>query len=457
MLQIQKYRGNIVYYGNFIHYRHETLFYYCGNRRISAACRRVYRHRAVHKPRFGTRHTAGNRRYDRFHFHPPPYAWSADIRTDDGVDSWISINPTSGDASRQTVTVSAGPNERADSRSAFIDISSGGQLLTVQITQLGTDDETPGGDIEAPPVEIPATYIRHITILDPSEGNEDNFSFEYDGEGRVTTMRGDSRLDDEYSMYYYTISYGERSVSITGDDGISVEATLDSEGRATEVEYSETYDGREYASDITLTYDSEGRLVKETGTDEYSESVTDYIWTDGNIARVHYDYYDTDFLYSSYPNTGNIDINWLVTGGYGSGIAPLGIIGMLGTRCTDYAYPDYWDAVLLSPDQQQIAVSEDDLDKPVEKEGFYYEYGEPEISYLFEGPEGCLSYIHMEKPLEQVHYLQTGIITDYDPGAYEIREDGKKYYYGLTIEWGEREETYRETVSIHPQEVTVDY
>ncbi|HIT46456.1 MAG TPA: DUF4595 domain-containing protein [Candidatus Cryptobacteroides merdipullorum] len=387
----------------------------------------------------------------------PPYAWSADIRTDEGVDSWISINPTSGDASRQTVTVSAGPNERADSRIAFIDISSGDQFLSVQITQLGTDDETPGGDIEAPPVEIPATYIRHIRILDPSEGNEDNFSFEYDGEGRVTTIRGDSRLDDEYSMYYYTISYGKRSVSITGDDGINVEATLDSEGRATEVEYSETYDGREYASDITLTYDSEGRLVKETSTDGYSESVTDYIWTDGNIARVHYEYYDTDYLYSSYPNTGNIDINWLMTGGYGSGIAPLGIIGMLGTRCTDYAYPDYWDAVLLSPDQQQIAVSEDDLDKPVEKEGFYYEYGEPEISYLFEGPEGCLSYIHMEKPLEQVHYLQTGIITDYDPYAYEIREDGKKYYYVLTIEWGEREETYRETVSIHPQEVTVDY
>jgi len=269
-------------------------------------------------------------------------------------------------------------------------------------------------------------------------------------------MRGDSRLGDEYSMYYYTVSYGEHTVSITGDDGISVEATLDSEGRATEVEYSETYDGREYASDITLTYDSEGRLVKETGADGYSESVTDYIWTDGNIARVHYDYYDTDFLYSSYPNTGNIDINWLVTGGYGSGIAPLGIIGMLGSRCTDYAYPDYWDADLLSANEETM-VCEDDLDKPVEKEGFYYEYGEPEISYLFEGPEGCLSYIHMEKPLEQVHYLQTGIITDYDPGAYEIREDGKKYYYGLTIEWGEREETYRETVSIHPQEVTVDY
>ena len=157
----------------------------------------------------------------------PPYAWSADIRTDDGVDSWISISPTSGDASRHTVTVSAGPNERADSRIAFIDISSGGQLLTVQITQLGTDDETPGGDIDDTPVQIPSTYIRHITILDPSEGNEDNFTFEYDDEGRVTTMRGDSRLDDEYSMYYYTISYGERSVSITGDDGISIEATLD--------------------------------------------------------------------------------------------------------------------------------------------------------------------------------------------------------------------------------------
>ena len=109
----------------------------------------------------------------------PPYAWSADIRTDDGVDSWISINPTSGDASRQTVTVYAGPNERADSRIAFIDISSGDQFLSVQITQLGTDDETPGGDIEAPPVEIPATYIRHITILDPSEGNEDCITTRY--------------------------------------------------------------------------------------------------------------------------------------------------------------------------------------------------------------------------------------------------------------------------------------
>ena len=63
----------------------------------------------------------------------------------------------------------------------------------------------------------------------------------------------------------------------------------------------------------------------------------------------------------------------------------------------------------------------------------------------------------MEKPLEQVHYLQTGIITNYEPDVYEIREDGKKYYYVLTIEWGERRETYRETVSIHPQEVTVDY
>ena len=116
---------------------------------------------------------------------------------------------------------------------------------------------TEGGIVSEPvaettPVEIPATYIRHITILDPSEGNEDNFSFEYDHEGRVTTISGNCWIDDEYSMYYYSISYEERSVSITGDDGICIEATLDSEGRATEVKYSETGDGREYVSDITL-------------------------------------------------------------------------------------------------------------------------------------------------------------------------------------------------------------
>ena len=390
----------------------------------------------------------------------PPFAWSVSIRTDENSDSgtcWLTVSPTSGDAKQHTITISATPNENPESRSAFIDISSGDKFQTVQVIQLGTDGEISGGDETDEPVQIPATYIRQVTILDPTDEDEDNFTFEYDSEGRVIKMQGHSTYDDEVGMYYYTISYGDGTVNITGDDGISIEAILDSEGRASEVKYTETDGNAEYRSDITLTYDNAGRLIREKqSTDGYSESVTDYIWTDGNITRVHQDYYDMDFLYSSYPNSGNIDINWLITGGFGSSIAPLGIIGLTGTRCSDYTYPAYWDEAYEIPDMM-LTVSEDDLDKPIEKEGYYYEDGEPDITYVFDGPEENLSRISMETPVEQVHYRQIGVITDSDPYSYEIREDGKKYYWNLTVDWGDREETYRETAWTNSQEVIIKY
>lgn len=390
----------------------------------------------------------------------PPFAWAASVRTDDGIDSgtcWLTISPISGDARQHTITITAMPNEDADSRNAFIDISSGDKFQTVQVIQLGTDGEISGGDETDEPVQIPATYIRQVTILDPTDGDENNLAFEYDNEGRVITMQGHSTYDDEVGMYYYTISYGDGTVNITGDDGISIEAILDSEGRASEVKYTETGNGSGYNSEIILTYDNTGRLVHvKDRPDGYSESDTEYTWTDGNITRVHKDYYDTDYLYSSYPNTGNIDINWLITGGYGSSIAPLGIIGMLGTRCTDYTYPAYWDEAYETPDMM-LTVSEDDLNKPVEKEGYYYDDGEPDITYVFEGPEDCLSLISMETPVERVHYRQSGNITNYDPDNYEIREDGKKYYWNLTVDWGDREETYRETAWTNSQEVIIKY
>ena len=145
--------------------------------------------------------------------------------------------------------------------------------------------------------------------------------------------------------------------------------------------------------------------------------------------------------------------NLLVNGS--GGIAPFGILNLLGTRSTHLAVPDYWADMAATPDQM-LLVCEDDLDKPVTKTGVYYEDGETTTEYRFEGPEGSLSFISRETPVEAVHYRQTGTITDHDPEAYEMR-DGKKYYYGLTIDWGEREITSREEVRVDRQEVTVGY
>ena len=320
-----------------------------------------------------------------------------------------------------------------------------------------------GTDSTDTPVFVPETAIRQVTILDPDDGTEANFAFEYDGEGRVVRMQGSDQYEGETHTYLYTMAYEGSTVTVDGDDGVHIVGTLDAQGRATQVAYTETLSpdgggsGSPTRTDITLTYDAEGRLTQEVGEEDgYNEYTYDYTWTGGDLTRVHLDYYDADYAYSTHANTGNIDLNWLLTAGYGSGgIAPFGILNLLGTRSTHLAVPDYWADMAATPDQM-LLVCEDDLNKPVTKEGMYYEDGETTTEYRFEGPEGSLSFISRETPVESVHYRQTGTITDYDPEAYEMR-DGKKYYYDLTIDWGEREITSRDHAWNNRQEVTVGY
>ena len=388
-----------------------------------------------------------------------PYAWSASILPNASGDStdWLSIDPTSGAAGQHTITLTAQANENEGSRSLSISLSSGQQTTPVLVTQLGTAD----ADSTGTPVFVPETAIRQVTILDPDDGTKSNYAFEYDEQGRVVRMQGSDNYDGT-SIYLYTATYEGNTVTVDGDDGVHIVGTLDAQGRATRVAYTETLSpdgggsGSPTRTDITLTYDAEGRLTQEVGEEDgYNEYTYDYTWTGGDLTRVHLDYYDADYAYSTHANTGNIDLNWLLTAGYGSGgIAPFGIINLLGTRSTHYVVPDYWADMAATPDQM-LLVCEDDLNKPVTKEGMYYEDGETTTEYRFEGPEGSLSFISRETPVEAVHYRQTGTITDHDPEAYEMR-DGKKYYY-VIVDWGEREITSREEVRVDRQEVTVGY
>lgn len=386
-----------------------------------------------------------------------PALWTATLMPE---TDWLTISAASGSAGDASITLQAQANTAADARTTtLVLLPSGGETTQVLITQLGTA----GTDSTDTPVFVPETAIRQVTILDPDDGTEANFAFEYDGEGRVVQMQGHDQYDDETYTYLYTFAYEGNTVTIDGDDGVHITGTLDAQGRATQVAYTENLspDGGSSSSptrtDITLTYDADGRLVQEVGEEGgYTEYTYDYTWTGGNLTHVHLDYYDADYAYSTHANTGNIDLNWLLTAGYSSGgIAPFGILNLLGARSTHLAVPDYWADMAATPDQM-LLVCEDDLDKPVTKEGMYYEDGETTTEYRFEGPEGSLSFISRETPVEAVHYRQTGTITDYDPDLYETR-DGKKYYYDLTIDWGEREITSRDHAWNNRQEVTVGY
>lgn len=386
-----------------------------------------------------------------------PALWTATLMPE---TDWLTISAASGSAGDASITLQAQANTAADARTTtLVLLPSGGETTQVLITQLGTA----GTDSTDTPVFVPETAIRQVTILDPDDGTEANFAFEYDGEGRVVRMQGSDQYEGETHTYLYTMAYEGSTVTVDGDDGVHIVGTLDAQGRATQVAYTETLSpdgggsGSPTRTDITLTYDAEGRLTQEVGEEDgYNEYTYDYTWTGGDLTRVHLDYYDADYAYSTHANTGNIDLNWLLTAGYGSGgIAPFGILNLLGTRSTHLAVPDYWADMAATPDQM-LLVCEDDLDKPVTKTGVYYEDGETTTEYRFEGPEGSLSFISRETPVEAVHYRQTGTITDYDPEAYEMR-DGKKYYYDLTIDWGEREITSRDHAWNNRQEVTVGY
>lgn len=387
-----------------------------------------------------------------------PALWTATLMPE---TDWLTISAASGSAGDASITLQAQANTAADARTTtLVLLPSGGETTQVLITQLGTA----GTDSTDTPVFVPETAIRQVTILDPDDGTESNYAFEYDEQGRVVRMQGSDNYDGT-SIYLYIATYEGNTVTVDGDDGVHIVATLDEQGRAARVAYTESLspDGGGSSSptrtDITLTYDAAGRLVNETGKSEYGygydEYSYDYTWTGGDLTRVHCNYYDEDFAYSTHPNTGNIDLNWLITAGYGSGsIAPLGIFNLLGTRSTHYAVPCYWAENDVTP-QQMSPVCEDDLDKPVTEEGMYYEDGETTTEYTFDGPEGSLSTIATATPVYAVHYRMTGTIIDYDPDAYEMR-DGKKYYY-VIVDWGEREITSREEVRVDRQEVTVGY
>lgn len=69
-------------------------------------------------------------------------AWKATLNTS---DSWISIDPTQGEAGESTITVTLSPNETGSSRSATITLTCGDKVLTLSISQSAKAAEVEDG------------------------------------------------------------------------------------------------------------------------------------------------------------------------------------------------------------------------------------------------------------------------------------------------------------------------
>lgn len=129
-------------------------------------------------------------------------SWTASVRETSRAESWISINPTSGDAGKHTITVTLTENETTESRQAVVIISCGGESANISITQRGVgqdepeDPDNPNNPDNPQKPEHPdvapedrLTWVETTYTEVYSDGSSTDKSymlFEYDAEGLLT-------------------------------------------------------------------------------------------------------------------------------------------------------------------------------------------------------------------------------------------------------------------------------
>lgn len=292
-------------------------------------------------------------------------SWTASVRETSRAESWISINPTSGDAGKHTITVTLTENETTESRQAVVIISCGGESANISITQRGVgqdepeDPDNPNNPDNPQKPEHPdvapedrLTWVETTYTEVYSDGSSTDKSymlFEYDAEGLLTG----------YDQYDYD---SEQTDKINA----SYEGTLKrSEGKITDEEKwfeigGSSYEGmplpnsgeytKEYrlnASGLvsgytdpdgasqTFTYNADGtqaRLEYRNPSYPDENSTSTLTWQDGNIVSISTidgrDNETTTFSYTEHLNPWNgIDIGAFMIGDAEESAMLLGISG----------------------------------------------------------------------------------------------------------------------------------
>lgn len=311
-------------------------------------------------------------------------------------------------------------------------------MLAACIEEPGTDKPDEGGE-DVPEIKD-SNLIGEISIR--FNGTDSHtYTINYDEDDRPVRIDLLGFESDEMVSYRYDIEYAGNQVKIHGDDNIEIELELDGLGRAVTGTYREEYRDGDYTetheTELTFTYDSQGRLIREDGKEDgYDDYAIKYTWEDGNMVNSHIEYYDEPFMYSEYPNEANIDINWIITAGYGSYIGALGFLDIFGQRSACYAYPDYLENDVATGNGREEFVCEDRIGITLTREYDVYHvaYDETTAEYEFNGENNLLGIVKTV-PAYLISYTQDYTINILYPDGYFIGEDGKKYYYSDALEY----------------------
>ena len=289
-------------------------------------------------------------------------SWTASVRETSRAESWISINPTSGDAGKHTITVTLTENETTESRQAVVTISCGGESANISITQRGVGQDEPEdpNDPDNPqkpehPDVAPEDRLTWVETTytevysDGSSTDKSYMLFEYDAEGLLTGYDQydyDSEQTDKINASYErTLKRSEGKITDEEKwfeiDGSSYEGMpLPNSGEYTK-EYRlntsglvSSYTDPDGASQ-TFTYNADGTLARlEYRNPSYPDenSTSTLTWQDGNIVSISTidgrDNETTTFSYTEHLNPWNgIDIGAFMIGDAEESAMLLGISG----------------------------------------------------------------------------------------------------------------------------------
>ena len=396
-----------------------------------------------------------------------PELWTASVTNTGttGDSDWALIGSTSGEAGESTVEITVKQNGGDKERTAALSVFCGGDVLVVSIVQSAAGQG--GGDIEPDePGHDSGSKVSRIVITE--DEHKEIYDLKYDSK-YVSEIKASSFEDG--------IEDGKPEVmKVSRENGIVrmenrywdedydrfetdyVEITLDDKGRA--VKYSLKGADEYNSGDYEFAYNSDGKLAhcQEKGS-SFPDNV--FIWTGGNLTEVEMnETYPTtpgsggsqdapdytskeEFRYSEYKNNANLDLNWVLSGGYDTDWAIAGMLDLLGERSANYVVPKSW----LDLDYPQGVGRE-----PIPYDGEYtytvadvFPVEEETVTdYKFNGDNLTGAKASVPVYRKETTYKVYRTITDYE--HYIEGPDGQKLYFEYDEKVISKTETSREKI-----------
>lgn len=231
---------------------------------------------------------------------------SDELQTFEGIreGTWVTISPDHGDiAGDYTIQISLEKNLTGKDRKAVVSIECGETKISITIEQKAL---TANGDIPTGGESSVAGLISEMFFYFPQNIDRENSRIElvYDNQGRLTIWKEKSiDYDGSIDTETLTYEYGDQVVYISSDKEADyfVTAYLNDAGYVVRAEEGRPGNVQEVT---TYTYDEKNHLIRTEQSGEWE----DYVWSDGNLAEIHYNNTQgesNNIKYTYYTNLGN--------------------------------------------------------------------------------------------------------------------------------------------------------